>query len=295
MNSILPKISVITPSFNQGQFIEETILSVLGQNYPNIEYIIVDGGSSDNTVDIIHKYENKIHYWISEKDFGQSHAINKGFAKATGDIVCWLNSDDLYMPGTLNYIAEQIVKDEKVVIFGNALHFRQSSTGISSYGSDVIGDSERHLLENRDYIIQPSAFWTKRVWEDVGSLREDIHFAFDWEWFLRAKKMGVQFKGVQKCLSLYRIHDDHKTGTGGVKRQREILEVYNAYSSKYAALYKIILEEDIDMSKLMPRAAELLLHAFNMSTRPVDIIKAMNYMKYRLYTTNEIAGALAML
>src|SRR5687768_13083798 len=104
MNS--PKISIITPSYNQGRFIEETILSVINQNYPNLEYIIIDGGSTDNTVEIIRKYEQHLAYWVSEKDGGQSEAINKGFKKATGDIVCWINSDDFFMPGALSKVAD---------------------------------------------------------------------------------------------------------------------------------------------------------------------------------------------
>ena len=98
MNKTYPKISVITPSYNQGIYIEETIQSVLNQNYPNLEYIIIDGGSNDSTVEVIKKYESKIDFWVSEKDKGQADAINRGFAKATGDILCWLNSDDYFFP-----------------------------------------------------------------------------------------------------------------------------------------------------------------------------------------------------
>ncbi|MFZ4612746.1 MAG: glycosyltransferase family 2 protein, partial [Bacteroidia bacterium] len=104
----LPKISIITPSYNQGQYIEETILSVINQDYPNIEYIVMDGGSNDQTVEIIKKYESKITYWVSEKDKGQADAINKGFARATGDILCWLNSDDYFFDGTLKFVAEKL-------------------------------------------------------------------------------------------------------------------------------------------------------------------------------------------
>ncbi|GGF20538.1 glycosyltransferase family 2 protein [Hymenobacter cavernae] len=290
-----PKISVITPSFNQGQFIEETILSVLGQNYPNLEYIIVDGGSTDETVKIIRKYEDKLSYWVSEKDNGQSHAINKGFARATGDIICWLNSDDMYMPNVLSYVAQQLNPEENSLLFGNCLHFKKDHAGVMAYGSDVVGESKMYPLESRDYIIQPSTFWTKKAWDTVGSLREDVHYAFDWEWFLRAQKLGVQFKSDQTPLSIYRIHESHKTGTGGGKRQQEILKIYREYSPKYAALYEAILKEDIDTAKLKPRAVKSLLGALNMSTRPVDVIKIMNYTKYKQYTTNEISSALAMM
>src|SRR5580700_341038 len=112
----LPKISIITPSYNQGQFIEETILSILNQNYPNLEYLIIDGKSTDSTIEIIKKYEQKIFYWVSEKDSGQSEAINKGFQKATGEIVCWLNSDDILMPNALNEVAAQFIKNKELIL-----------------------------------------------------------------------------------------------------------------------------------------------------------------------------------
>ena len=122
MNKTYPKISVITPSYNQGIYIEETIQSVLNQNYPNLEYIIIDGGSSDSTVEVIKKYESKIDFWVSEKDKGQADAINRGFAKATGDILCWLNSDDYFFPDTLKYVASQLNIEKKEILFGEVDH-----------------------------------------------------------------------------------------------------------------------------------------------------------------------------
>src|SRR5690606_28750520 len=123
--SNLPKISIITPSYNQSNFLEETILSVINQNYPNLEFFVIDGGSTDHSVEIIKQYENKIDFWVSEKDNGQSHAINKGFKRATGTIITWLNSDDVLTPGILHKIAEKFsqLPDDVGLIYGGTTLF----------------------------------------------------------------------------------------------------------------------------------------------------------------------------
>tara|TARA_Y100000782_G_C10186758_1_gene267098 strand:+ start:3568 stop:4470 length:903 start_codon:yes stop_codon:yes gene_type:complete len=221
-----PKISVVTPSYNQAQFVEETLQSVLGQFYPNLEYIVMDGGSTDNSAAVIRNYEDQLAFWTSEKDGGQSDAINKGFAKSTGDILCWLNSDDLHLPGTLRYAAEQFKNrlDEPLLLFGNTMHMNEVNAKVQ--GSNVRGLSEHLNLQLSDYIIQPSSFWTRKAWETVGELRKDYHFGFDWEWFARAEKAGVQFEPTDRYLSVYRIHEAHKTGGGGDKRTQELAAIY---------------------------------------------------------------------
>ena len=130
-----PKISVITPTFNQGHFIETTILSVIHQQYPNLEFIIFDGGSTDNTVAVIKKYEKSIHYWVSQKDDGQADAINQGFKKATGDIIFWLNSDDSFLPGTLQLVANSMDINKEQIFAGNCIHIKHNSS--FCYGSNV--------------------------------------------------------------------------------------------------------------------------------------------------------------
>ena len=235
MQEYLPKITVVTPSYNQAQFLEQTILSVIGQGYPNLEYIIMDGGSSDNSVAVIKRYETHIDYWQSEKDNGQGAAINAGFAKATGDVICWLNSDDLFMPGTLLKIGRMFKEiKEPTIIFGNCLHFYENNE--KTRGSDVEKNYRELKLELTDYIIQPSSFWSKQTWEIVGDIDEHYTYVFDWEWFIRAKQKGVKFHPISDYLSLYRIHDAHKSGTGGNKRDREIENIYKQYSNEKISL-----------------------------------------------------------
>jgi glycosyltransferase involved in cell wall biosynthesis len=231
MPEYLPRITVVTPSYNQAQFLEQTILSVIGQEYPNLEYFLMDGGSNDGSFDIIKKYEKHFDYWQSEKDGGQTAAINAGFARSTGEILCWLNSDDMFMPGALLKIGKIFQSiSEPTVIFGNCLHFYEKSA--KARGSDVVSDHKAYKLELSDYVIQPSSFWAKSTFENVGILDETYNFGMDWEWFLRAKQKGVKFVPIPDYLSLYRIHDAHKSGSGSAKRDDEIVKLYRAYANE---------------------------------------------------------------
>jgi glycosyltransferase involved in cell wall biosynthesis len=237
-----PKITVITPSYNQGQYIEATILSVLNQNYPNLEYIIMDGGSSDQTIEVIKKYADKINFWVSEKDKGQADAINKGFERATGDILCWLNSDDYYFPDTLHYVAANLNITNKEVLFGEVDHIFEPHGNIKP--SNAKNKYENYQLELYDYIIQPGSFWTKKVWDETGNVNEKLHFVFDWDWFLRAKKAGTHFKYTSRVMAMYRVHDAHKTSSGGEKRQKEIEFMLREYSGqKILDAFKFMRDE----------------------------------------------------
>ena len=258
MSQSLPKISVITPSYNQGQFIEQTILSVLSQGYANLEYIIMDGGSTDNTVEIIKKHESSITHWQSKKDNGQASAINEGFAMATGDILCWLNSDDKYFPDTLNKVAGFFTDiNAAEIVFGNCLHVNEKSN--KKRGSDVEGAHKKFKLSLCDYIIQPSSFFTRTTWRNTGVLNESLHFSFDWDWFIRAEKAGTNFIPVREYLSLYRIHDAHKSGGGGIKRTEELKQIAALYNeerlskafSKWLDIYskKNFIARSIDASQ----------------------------------------------
>jgi len=290
-----PKISIITPSYNQGQFLEETILSVIGQMYPNLEYLIIDGGSTDDTVNVIKKYERYLSYWVSEPDGGQSHAINKGFSKATGDILAWLNSDDLYMPGVLFEMASHYVQTGDAIYFGEAIHFNQRGTHLDAYGSKVIEMSKTNKLSTIDYVIQPSSFWTSNIWKQLGVLREDMHFGFDWEWFLRAEKVGVRMITVPSCISMYRIHATHKTGSGGTKRQLELLRIYEEYDKRMADLFQIVMMERLSPKTRIIKVFLMTLWVFKWNLNFGHIVKYVKYFKYRNFTAREINNCFEML
>jgi glycosyltransferase involved in cell wall biosynthesis len=172
-----PKITIITPTFNQGNYIEESILSVLNQNYPNLEYIIIDGGSTDETVSIIKKYEEKIDFWLSEPDAGQTDAINKGFAKATGEIINWLNSDDYLEPECLKLIATEFcVNKEAICVTGYVRNFQES--GLQWVERLHPQEDSLNYLVN-SYNNQPGTFFRKSYWETIFPLPTDLHYTMD--------------------------------------------------------------------------------------------------------------------
>ena len=239
-----PKISIVTPNYNGGQFLEETILSVIGQNYPNLEYIIIDGGSTDNSVEIIKKYEKHLAYWVSEKDKGQSDAINKGFDRSTGEIMAWLNSDDLYMPNTLKKVVDFIDINSKEIIFGNCIQFSEDLEYIA--GSNVRKKyNEFHLPFDTGYLIQPSTFWTRKLWKDMGNLDITLNYTFDWLWFAKAIPQA-KLKPIDIYCSMYRIHNNHKSSNGGIKRFNEIVEVLEklGYEKYSRILQKSVPQKD---------------------------------------------------
>ena len=225
----MPKISIVTPSYNQGQYLEETIRSVLDQNYPDLEYIIMDGGSTDDSVEIIKKYESRLAHWESKPDGGQADAINKGFNMATGDILGWLNSDDYYTSDTLQQVSELLAPDDLKIVFGECDLFHEKSGKVKV--STVYEYAQSHKIEYSDYIIQPSSFWTKKTWDLVGNLNEKLTYTFDWEWFIRASRAGVFLQPDNRTWSVYRYHEQHKTGTGGNKRELELASIYKQYHS----------------------------------------------------------------
>ncbi len=204
-----PKISVVTPSYNQGQFLEETIRSVLLQGYPNLEYIIIDGGSTDESVEIIQKYEKYLSYWISEKDRGQSHAINKGFAKSTGDILCWLNSDDLFKPNALKCVVQTLKNTSRPAwMIGASEIIDQKSSLLRTRTVHEI-TNETLLIWYENWFPQQSTFWTRSMWEKVHPINEHLHYVMDLALWCSMFKLQKPFIHAN-TLSCYRYHQDSK-------------------------------------------------------------------------------------
>ncbi len=205
-----PKISIVTPSYNQGKFLEETIRSILLQNYPNLEYIIIDGGSTDESVDIIKKYEKKIQYWISEKDDGQSDALIKGFNKSTGEILNWINSDDILHPKALYHVAKAFMENQEI-------SFVHGKNGIISKASQHIGfmphpyDSlEIRYLYEMPY-GQQSCFFKSVIYFKTGGINGKLRFSMDYDLYVRMHLLGVKSLQISNLIGSYREHVDTKT------------------------------------------------------------------------------------
>ena len=202
-----PRISIVTPSYNQAQFLEETIRSVLLQSYPDLEYIVMDGGSTDGSVEILNKYEPWLTYWISEPDDGQAHAINKGFEHATGDIYGWINSDDSYLPNALQTVAKNLSGKMGMVV-GAAIEKNIASGKSKQIFKKRTSDE---LLYLRRTILQPSTFWNADLWDACGKLDEEYDFALDYELWLRMFKYAESITYLDEPLSIINVHADQKT------------------------------------------------------------------------------------
>jgi glycosyltransferase involved in cell wall biosynthesis len=239
-----PKISVITPSFNQEKFLEKTILSVLDQNYPNLEYIIVDGGSTDGSLEIIKKYEKQLAWWVSEKDEGQVTAINKGLRRATGTWIGWQNSDDIYFKNTFNDLRLEIKKNPEVdIIIADMFLIDDLDNKIRDIR--YVKPSYKSVLVEGMVLSNQSAFWKRNIHNELGYLSEQYQYSFDYEWFLKILKHGKAVH-VNKIWGGFRIHQDTKTFINKNKFNIENNIITNIYKpffleKKYFQFRRIIL------------------------------------------------------
>ena len=206
----LPRISVVTPSYMQGHFIEWTIRSVLQQNYPNLEYIVMDGGSKDDTVPILERYADQFAYYESKKDKGQADAICRGFERTTGEIMAYLNSDDMLTPGTLHRVAEYFDKHPEVDVIYSHRCFVDERNRVIGYW--VLPPHSSYLMKRFDYIPQETTFWRRRIFDKVGNIDPTYRFAMDYDLFARFMIQG-NMKRVNDIYGAFRIHDTSKTQT----------------------------------------------------------------------------------
>jgi glycosyltransferase involved in cell wall biosynthesis len=231
-----PLISIVTPSYNQGQFIEETIRSVLLQGYPNLEFIIIDGGSSDNSVEIIQKYEPWLTYWVSEPDKGQTDAIQKGFNLSTGVLVNWLNSDDVLEANALQKIALAYQNHPSATMYsGDLTVFGQGEPFLYTKCFQTL--SELVCVWEKWAVPQPAVFLSRKAWLAVNGLNTSLHYGMDYELYLRLAQLpGFNVYNIDAPVARIRRHSESKTSSQQIAFRREILEVFDNFAKNHPSL-----------------------------------------------------------
>ena len=221
----LPRLTVITPSLNQGRYLERTLRSVLDQGYENLEYIVVDGGSTDGSVELLERYDDRLAYWVSERDRGQSHALNKGLARATGDVVAYINSDDYYLPDAFAS-ALPLFADPTVEWVAGTCRFVYPDGTVAAVWHPVLPSGNRHHWILAMWSVpQAACFWRRDVFDRVGGFREDLDYVFDTEFMLRLAVEGVLPRIVEPELAVRFLHDAAKSAD----RSRFVRETRRVY------------------------------------------------------------------
>lgn len=220
----LPLVSIVTPSFNQAQFLEETILSVLGQDYPNLEYLIVDGGSTDGSLEIIRRYADRLAWWVSEPDSGQTEALNKGFAHARGEIFAWLNSDDTYLPQAVSEAVQYLQNHAEVgLVYGDASFIDERGRVLGKFPARQT--DYRRLRRGYVHIPQQAAFFRAELWRRVGPLDASFYFAMDYDLWVRIARIA-KIVYLPRLWANFRLHGSAKTIAADERCWPEMLRVH---------------------------------------------------------------------
>ncbi len=227
------KFTIVTPSYNQGRFIEQTICSVLSQDYSEVEYIVMDGGSTDDSVGVIEKYSHRLFHWTSQKDGGQSDAIAKGFSLGSGDIYCWLNSDDVLLPGALSAVAKHFESNpcSEVLSCGAYCIDANGAPVKKFFGNYTLGiraSYDRLRFYEQDGVFQPSTFWRRAPYEEVGGVDPSLQFIMDRDLFLRMSRRR-RFDRLPLILACFRVHDEGKSSKIQHVRENEMAEFSRRY------------------------------------------------------------------
>jgi glycosyltransferase involved in cell wall biosynthesis len=280
--SKLPLVTVITPSYNQGRFIEDTIKSVLSQDYPRIEYIVIDGGSRDNTLEILRKHEDSLS-WLSGPDNGQTDAINKGFRMAKGEIVCWLNSDDTYEPGAIKKAVDVFISDPDVMmVYGEGNEISEEGTFLHRFPATQ--DFDLWVLTYiHDYILQPTTFFRKIIFDEIDFPDESLNWCMDWDLWIR---IGIRFKVayVNYVFANSRIYSDTKTASGGIRRLKEIISVMRKYGSRKFPLGTFLYGVDTLETICRTNYYFLFLCLSPLFNRARKILASIQYQYQGVYT-----------
>lgn len=223
----LPRITVVTPSFNQGAFIEATIRSVIDQHYPNVEHIVLDGASTDDSPAIIERYESHLAYWHTRKDNGQADAIRTGFEMSTGEILCWLNSDDVFLPNALNFVGDFFARHRRVdVLYGNRLVIDRDGNVIDRHIWPWILTRSHWALGQP--LAQECTFWRRSIYDRAGGLDPSKFFIMDYDLFFRMWRIG-RFRKTSRYLGCLRIHEEAKNTRHVDIWKRELAEAKTKY------------------------------------------------------------------
>lgn len=244
---MLPKISVITPSLNQSKYIERTILSIINQNYPNLELIVVDGGSTDGSEKIFNKYEKYMHRCIREPDKGQSQAINKGLRIASGDLIAFQNSDDVYLEGAFHKIAGAFCSHKNCGVFtGNILIIDRDDRVINCM--KLIKPRLSAQVFNGSQLHNQATFWTRETMRSIGYMNEQLHFCMDYEYFLRFLRNKIRFYHLNENIGAFRIHPESKT----INKHEIHLNELNKIRKEYRSC--------LGLSKYLPNFAPVMIN-----------------------------------
>ncbi|MCH7588585.1 MAG: glycosyltransferase [Chloroflexi bacterium] len=231
-----PLVSIVTPSFNQGRFLEATIQSVLDQDYANVEYIVVDGGSTDNSVDILKKYSDRLAHWISVPDAGQTDAINKGFSLANGEILAWLNSDDVYRPGAISEAVDHLQNHpNKGMIYGDADFIDEDGKWLGKF--PAANTNYRKLRRGYVHIPQQSTFFRSHLWKRVGPLDPSFYFAMDYDLWVRLAAVS-EIGYVKRTWAAFRLHGEAKSMASADRCWPEMIRVHRRLGgNKFSVIY----------------------------------------------------------
>lgn len=230
-----PRITIVTPSFNQAQYLEETIRSVLLQGYPNLEYLVYDGGSTDGSVEILQRYDRFLDGWVSQKDKGQSDAINQGFARSSGSILNWLCSDDVLLPGALGHVGRAFVGQPGIDIAAAAAKYQFDDHSEPDYVWPV-STADLEYLPALNRLVQPSCFFRKSLLQRSPAVRTDLHYAMDGELWCYFLAQNAKWVFLSDTLSVYRVTGANKAFTGRRKILAEVERVYEEYSGERVPL-----------------------------------------------------------